>query len=228
MAETALTLPLDARPLQPTHDIEAEHAHTRVVPALADLVDIFAKTTQVCLFERSPSPGIERYLASLDKRLWRGFRVVTSAPTAHGAKPTWPLPESEGHDDGRAALAQDFAFLAELYADLLGCPSLGVRLERLDQAMCPRWHRDQTGIRLLCTYRGPGTEWLDGRHLDRLNLHEPAVQSCPASGCAGPFDIILLKGTAWPGNASRGAIHRSPVPDIGARYLIAIDALWDA
>jgi hypothetical protein len=228
MPETAVTLPLDSRLFQPTHDIGSEHPHTRVVPELADLVDVFAETTQVCLFERSPTPGIERYLNSLDERLWRGFRLVTSAPTAEGAEPTWPLPQSEGDDDGRTALARDLAFLAELYADLLGCPSLGVRLERLDQAMCPRWHRDQTGLRLLCTYRGPGTEWLDDRGLDRLNLGEQATQSCLASGCAGPFDIILLKGTAWPGNAARGAIHRSPVHDNGARYLLAIDALWDA
>jgi hypothetical protein len=228
MPENAVTLPLDSRLFQPTHDLGTEHPHTRVVPEIADLVEVFSETTQVCLFERSPTPVIERYLDSLDERFWRGFRLVTSAPTAESAKSRWPLPHSDCHDDDRAALAQDLAFLAELYADLIGCPSLGVRLERLDQAMCPRWHRDQTGLRLLCTYRGPGTEWLDDRGLDRENLGAQAIQSCLPSGFASPFDIVLLKGTAWPGNAARGAIHRSPVPDTGARYLLAIDAVWDA
>ncbi|MEA1053236.1 DUF1826 domain-containing protein [Lamprobacter modestohalophilus] len=227
MPETVVTLPLNAQLFQPTHDIGAEPPHTRVVPELADLVDVFIETTQVCLFERSPTPEIERYLANLDQRSWRGFRLVTSAPTAQMPSSTWPLPICEGDDNDRAALANDLAFLAELYADLLGCPALGVRMERLDQAMCPRWHRDRTGVRLLCTYRGPGTEWIEDRRLDGLNLREEATQSCPASGCAEAFDIVLLKGSAWPGNAKRGAIHRSPAPDTKGRYLLAMDALWD-
>ncbi|MEA3641393.1 MAG: DUF1826 domain-containing protein [Lamprobacter sp.] len=206
----------------------AEPQHTRSVAALADLVDVFAEATQVCLLPRPPAPEIERYLASLDERAWRGFRLVTSAPSAQTPAPTWPLPNRPGFDDGRTALADDLAFLAELYADLMGCPALGVRMERLEQAMCPRWHRDQTGIRLLCTYRGPGTQWLDDQgRLSRLDLREEAAQSCAASGRAQAFDIVLLKGSAWPDNGERGAIHRSPAPDNGARYLLAIDALWE-
>ncbi len=229
MPETAPPLPLTSRLFSTAHDSGAEPPQMRVVSALADLVDIFADATQVCVFPRSPTLGIERYLTRLDERSWRGFRLVTPAPTAQTPSPAWPLPErdSNASDHGRAALAADLAFLAELYTDLLGCPALGVRIERLERAMCPRWHRDQTGIRLLCTYRGPGTEWLDDRRLHRLDLGEEATQLRPATGCAEAFDIVLLKGSAWPGNAARGAIHRSPVPDTGTRYLLAIDALWE-
>lgn len=167
-------------------------------------------------------------MSGLEASSWRGFRLVTAVSEGAVARSTWPLPERVGHDDGRGALAQDLSFLAEVYTDLLGCPALGVRLERLDEAMCPRWHRDQTGIRLLCTYRGPGTEWLDQPEPQGLDLGDQAVQSRLASGCAGAFDIVLLKGAAWPGNAARGAIHRSPMPGTSARYLLAMDALWDA
>jgi hypothetical protein len=47
-------------------------------------------------------------------------------------------------------------------------------------------------------------------------------------GRAEPFDLVLLKGCAWPGNEQRGAIHRSPmVPtEVRPRVLVTIDALW--
>ncbi|MFM1751215.1 MAG: hypothetical protein RL119_177, partial [Actinomycetota bacterium] len=58
-------------------------------------------------------------------------------------------------------LCDDVAFLGRLCADLVGCSRLGVRIEVLDRAMCPRFHVDRVGLRLLCTYLGPGTEYLD-------------------------------------------------------------------
>jgi hypothetical protein len=86
---------------------------------------------------------------------------------------------------------------------------------------------DRTGIRLLCTYRGPGTQWLPDAGVDRQRLQEvpgdyPAVAEAPA------FAVVLLKGSAWPGNESRGAIHRSPPVPAGAapRVLLTLDALW--
>lgn len=34
-----------------------------------------------------------------------------------------------------------------------------------------RYHEDKVPLRLLCTYVGPGTEWLDDRHVDRWQLY---------------------------------------------------------
>ena len=45
--------------------------------------------------------------------------------------------------------------------------AVGLRLEIIERAMCPRFHVDHVGIRMLCTYRGPGTEWLDDEAADR-------------------------------------------------------------
>ena len=104
--------------------------------------------------------------------------------------------------------------------------------------MCPRFHTDRVGIRLLCTYRGAATEWLDDVQADRSKLggassrlsdEASGLMRDPAQvGHAEPFDLVLLKGCAWPGNELKGAIHRSPaVPTHTApRVLITIDALW--
>ncbi len=198
----------------------------------ADLVTIFEPQVQVLVLPRPIDPAIAAFLDAADPtRL--GLRRVADGPhrlTGPDA-PTWPaLP-------GRAALIADLRYVAEMYEDLLGCERLGLRFESLDRAMCPGFHRDQTGIRLVCTYRGPGTEWLDDcdalRHADTEagplrvgSIGTDAAQS--AIGRAPAFAIVLLKGTLWQGNAGRGAIHRSPAPPFGGgrRYLLTLDALW--
>jgi hypothetical protein len=121
------------------------------------------------------------------------------------------------------ALLDDVARLCELYADLVGCPWLGLRFVVLDSTMCPRFHVDRVGVRLLCTYRGPGTEWAAREAL------LPAVDTPASTGRALPHDILLLKGSAWPDNGLRGAVHRSPVAGCGVRprVLLSIDAVWD-
>jgi len=104
--------------------------------------------------------------------------------------------------------------------------------------MCPRFHIDRVGIRMLCTYRGPGTEWLDDRYADRtflgsnaltemytgsgLILDQAAIHSAPT------FAVVLLKGSLWQGNAGKGVIHRSPqIEDGSSRVLVAMDAIWN-
>lgn len=40
---------------------------------------------------------------------------------------------------------------------------LHIKLEVLGHSPCPRWHADHVAARLLCTYTGPGTWYVDNR-----------------------------------------------------------------
>lgn len=96
------------------------------------------------------------------------------------------------HED-KARLSEDIWLLADMYSCLFDVNELGVRLQPLDRAMCPKFHCDRVPARLITTYGGQGTEF----------LHQP-VQQINAG------DVALLKGTAWEGNEENGVIHRSP------------------
>lgn len=182
-------------------------------PELADLAAIHTPGVQLCRHPRRP-PAELRTLVPIPARNLR-FDVAAGDPF-----PDLPLPEGQA----RRILSADAAFLAGLLHDLTGCPRLGLRLVGLSRAMCPRFHTDRVGLRLLCTYRGPGTQWLDDQRYDRRRL--PA-QPAGANWCeADAFDIVLLKGAAWPGNEHLGAIHRSPDPGGAPRALLSIDAIW--
>jgi hypothetical protein len=86
--------------------------------------------------------------------------------------------------------------------------------------MCGRFHADRVGLRLICSYAGPGTEWLDEPDIDRSKLG-PGLGGLPdeVTGLLLPgarvrrlerFAVGLLKGEHWPGNEGRGVVHRSP------------------
>lgn len=133
---------------------------------------------------------------------------------------------------------QELDCLTALYVDLLGCPSVGARLEVLNHAMCPKFHVDKTGIRLLCTYVGAGTQWLEEAYADRTKLGmtsanmEDAVSGIILDAIGihqvKKFHIALLKGSMWQSNGMQGVIHRSPavLNDGLARVMLAIDAIW--
>jgi hypothetical protein len=212
------------RPLAP-FGFQSRTDAVQQADTLADLTRIFASETQICVHARPNSPDIVGALAALKASGWSGLRaVVRLGADGVPAIDTLPVPTSVAHP----ALLRELAFLLELYGDLLGCEAIGLRIERLERAMCPGWHVDRTGIRLLCTWCGPGTQWLDDPRIDPQRLPGSAA-GAPASGQAQPFDILLLKGSAWQGNAAGGAIHRSPAlaPGSEPRILVALDALWD-
>ena len=192
----------------------------RRVPKLADLTEIFDPGVQVCSWQREVNPGVSAYLDSLDQA--NELQVIeTRAP---GAQPTFErLPEGAG----RASLIDDLALLSEIMCELLGCDEVGLRLARMRRAMCPGWHLDRTGIRLVCTYQGPGTQWLGDQTVDRCDLDSDPVAAAPCVQ-ASAGEIVLLKGALWQDNDGFGAVHRSPDPgsSTALRTLVTVDPLW--
>jgi hypothetical protein len=197
-----------------------------------DLTRIFAPEIQLAEWRRPTDGVIAGWLETHADNLGQGFRQTLSP----GQTPDMSrLPAGVGRD----ALAEDLTLLAEMLGELLDAPTIGLRLEVVQKAMCPRLHIDRVGIRLLCTYRGPGTEWVEDASIDRrflgaasggkpdessgLLLPPYRIETIP------PFAVALLKGTLWQGNEGRGIVHRSPAiaAHEAPRVLLAMDAGWE-
>jgi len=210
--------------VQETFNVSGEAALVRCTQ-FNELTRIFDPDVNAVVLPRSADPQIDSWLAQQagNSEQERGFRVRVNA----GDSVSPYLFHKQ--DAGSAALREDIRALAELLCDLIDTPRAGVRLEVMHKAMCPRFHTDQVGIRLLCTYRGPGTEYLDqAAGHDVIN----GVRNEPEEGAivhVPPYAILLLKGANWQGNAGHGAIHRSPALDAGQapRVLLAIDGIRD-
>ncbi|CAH6949666.1 Succinylglutamate desuccinylase [Vibrio chagasii] len=138
--------------------------------------------------------------------------------------------------DGKAskALLENMAELVDMFCCLFELEEVGLRLAVLNKAMCPRFHFDQVPCRLVTTYHGIATQWLENGAVDRSKLGRGSNgQPDSASGLYNDEsdiqqmavgDVALLKGERWSGNENRGLVHRSPVTSPEEpRLLLTID-----
>ena len=200
----------------------------RTVHALADLTAIFESIVNVVVLRRAvPGELAPEVRQAIDQRSFTRLAVV--APGVSQQQLAALLPDLPW-------LASDVHLWVEVLADLTGSERVGVRLATVETAMCPRLHVDHVTLRAVCTYGGPGTEYVANEDVDRRWLgHASRGMPDEDSGlllrsrsvlAASPGDLVLLKGEAWPDNAERGAVHRSPIASAAApRLLLTLDPL---
>ncbi|MBU1331947.1 MAG: DUF1826 domain-containing protein [Gammaproteobacteria bacterium] len=129
---------------------------------------------------------------------------------------------------GQAAFLADVAWLVSAFAYLVDARRIGLRLRLLDKAMCPRFHVDHVPLRLITSYAGIGSQWLEEGVIPRQRLGDPAAEPQDATRIhqAQAGDVLLAKGEKWVGNEGHGLIHRSPQPPAGEqRLLLTLDWL---
>lgn len=108
--------------------------------------------------------------------------------------------------DMARALAMDIAFLSGRFAEVLDAEAVDIRLDAVSTDSCWRFHTDFVAARLLTTYRGPGTQWVDPSEAPRaLELQ----RSFPGPvNEIGRHAVGLFKGSR--ASDSCGIVHRSP------------------
>ncbi|MAS25879.1 MAG: succinylglutamate desuccinylase [Oceanospirillaceae bacterium] len=118
------------------------------------------------------------------------------------------------------ALADTVYLLADAFSTLFDLQRVGLRLDRPDKAMCPRFHVDRVPARMITTLSGVGTEWLTESAVDRSapgrNLHRPGSETQQLN----TLEVALMKGEEWQGNERRGLVHRSPDLNTGEKRLV--------
>jgi hypothetical protein len=113
-------------------------------------------------------------------------------------------------------LVADAAILAGLFCEALDLARFELRLEVVRTDSCRKFHADYVNARLITTYAGLGTDWLDAADADRVAAgHTPQnINRMHA------FDVGLFKGKLA---TDRPAIHRSPpIAGTGAARLLMV------
>jgi len=126
-----------------------------------------------------------------------------------------------GMEDGPEGewLIDDIASLSSQFAGIMRAPLLRLRLSVVNTNACRKFHIDALMARLICTYRGTGTQY--GISNDGT---EPRKVFTVATGCP-----MVMRGTLWPETPASGLVHRSP-PIEGSgetRLVLVLDPIFD-
>ncbi|MBU7580650.1 MAG: DUF1826 domain-containing protein [Porphyrobacter sp.] len=118
-----------------------------------------------------------------------------------------------------AVLVDDIARLASQFCAAMDLATFELRLEVVRTDSCRKFHADYVTARLITTYVGAGTDWLDEADAERVARGEAPQRV----GRLAAFDVGLFKGKL---STDRPAIHRSPpIADTpgGARLLLVLN-----
>ncbi len=171
------------------------------------------------LWQRYVLPGFQNWIDGLDPDCLPRGRLILRPDAVPQAVAR--LCASAGMPVGphRDHLVDDIAALADVFADLMQARWLRLRLDVVTTNACRRFHIDAVAARLVCTYRGTGTQY--GNSPDE---QDPARIVTVPTGAP-----ILLRGTLWPARTETPLLHRSPpIEGTGeARLVLVLDPIDD-
>ena len=190
------------------------------------LADIYQDNINIANWQRNLSPALNtaaKHVLNLDYAFQFAASVSPENTFESLSKALGSKPETE-------ALAADVSEIVDMFCCLFDLEQLGLRLATLDRAMCPKFHVDRVPCRLVATYHGVATEWLEHKFVDRSKLgmgskgktdeESGLYQRASDIQQLQAGDVSLLKGESWLGNEGGGLVHRSPSVDINAKRLL--------
>lgn len=184
-----------------------------------DLSAIHRPDCAAAIWRRHPLPGFQTWIDALDPDRLPRARVVLRPEDVRRAVAQICNASGTPDDPMRQKLVDDAAALADIFAGLMNAPYLRLRFDVISTNACRKFHTDAVTARLVCTYRGTGTQY--GISTDEDVPRR--VFSVPA--CAP----ILLRGKLWPEQPKSGLLHRSPpIEGTGeTRLLFVLDPVED-
>ncbi|GMG85490.1 hypothetical protein LNKW23_47120 [Paralimibaculum aggregatum] len=171
------------------------------------------------IWRRQPMPSFQAWVDRLDPAVLPHARMILRPDAVRDA--VAETCESAGTPVGpeRAMLIDDVAALANLFAGVTKAPYMRLRFDVVTGNACRKFHIDAVSSRLVCTYRGPGTQY--GISPDGADPRR--VFTVPTGA------PMLLRGTLWPERPRSGLLHRSPpIEGTGeTRLVLVLDPIAD-
>ena len=192
-------------------------AKTKVafVDEIEGLIQLFDGNTAGVIWRRRVHKRMQSWLDTLPADQLPTGRIVLPVSQVRSAV-TELLNISEMPDCAeRKLLLDDICLLAHEFNELFAPAYLRLRFDVVTTNKCPKFHIDHVAARLLCTYRGVGTEY------SFLDDQKRPAEIFTTPNCAA----IVLRGAKWPTDRANNLVHRSPeINDVNeTRLLLVID-----
>ena len=176
---------------------------TRSVDGLAA---IQSSSAELVIWKRRLPPQFRDWLDHIPIEVLPDLRLLIKPSELQSALE--PLLNQCGMQAGdmRDLLIADLANLIQVFAGITASARVDLRLERVNDDACWKFHRDSVDARLITTYRGPTTEWVKPSHGERA-IREQKEFSGPLERL-GAHDVAIFKGSR--ASTGNGIVHRSP------------------
>ena len=176
------------------------NAKVAFVDEVGGLVQLFDGSTAGVIWRRRVHKRMQSWLDTLPVDQLPTGRIVLPVVKVRSAV-TELMNISEMPDCAeRQLLLDDICLLAHEFDELFAPAYLRLRFDVLTTNKCPKFHIDHVAARVLCTYRGAGTEY------SFLDDQKRPAEIFSAPNCAA----FALRGTKWPTNCANNLVHRSP------------------
>ena len=181
---------------------------------------IYESDCAAAIWERAPLQSFQSWIDGLPAGILP--RTLTILRPERVRKALQELVELSGMPDCLELdmFVDDVAALTAIFADVLKAPYVRLRLDVVTTNACRKFHIDAVTARLVCTYRGTGTQY--GNSTDHTD-----PDRCYTVPSGSP---IILRGTRWPTSGTQDALlHRSPpIEGTGkTRLLLVLDPVTD-
>ncbi|MEM7215907.1 MAG: DUF1826 domain-containing protein [Pseudomonadota bacterium] len=152
------------------------------------------------IWRRQVPADFQAWMDSLPQNNLPSARVIVRADVVRDAVEAICTTAGMPNTFKRRFFVDDVVLLAEQFADLMDTEFIRLRMDVITDNACRKFHIDRVTARLVCTYRGMGTQY--GISTDGA---EPRRIFTVPTGAP-----ILLRGTKWPEPPVSGLLHRSP------------------
>ena len=184
------------------------------------LARLFDSSTAGVIWRRRMQDGMQSWLNTLPVDQLPAGRIILPVSKVRSA--VTELMNISGMPDcaQRRLLLDDICLLAHEFNKLCASLYFRLRFDVITTNKCPKFHIDHVAARLLCTYRGVGTEY------SFLDDQKRPAEIFTTPNCAA----IVLRGTTWPTDCTNNLVHRSPkiYSENETRLLLVIDPVDDA
>ncbi|MEM9328705.1 MAG: DUF1826 domain-containing protein [Bacteroidota bacterium] len=186
------------------------------------LQNVHQREVNIAIFNRD----IVAFQGELDRLMDKDIELRASGPMEDVSS---AITQAEALHD-YPLIQEDLKALLQLFGAVTGASSFRLLLATVNSNMCSKFHTDINDLRMLCTYRGPGTLWLT-----EDNINRDALDCCDEEDCliidegriqqAATGAVVILKGAIYPKEDTTPVLHRSPTIEESkeSRLLLRLD-----
>ncbi|WP_160144121.1 DUF1826 domain-containing protein [Chryseolinea soli] len=155
------------------------------------------------------------------------FNGISESVTPHNVAKTLAarLSNDDAHLLWKRKFMQDILNITQVFFNITKAQQIQLILKVVSDDACRKFHTDAYDLRLLCTYQGSGTEWIEDRYVNQKKLvtgsNKDIIRDFSKVKQTEPFEVAILKGEVPSRPGGKGIVHRSPaIQQLGGKRLL--------